>query len=163
MPWTTRNEYGIGQYVWVHPKHKTYDAKSELTKAARTVLAHSLISWFDDVVNYYDLERWTFKVDKKKGWKYLPGEVDRNPPEEFVNELGTWRLSLRHATAGSRVPHRAEEVRDELYTVHEAVTRIVMNLIGSAPAGRALAGLRERAGLPKLRKTDIWGGQMLLW
>lgn len=133
-----------------------------MCKAAREVIAAEVVGWWNaSAVPFLSADNWSFAVNKKG--KYLPGKSTNPAPEEFNHELGAWSLTLRTLSKVERIPHRQLELTNAREALHKVVTIVLMNLVGSATAGKLLAPSRAAHGLPKLRKADIWGKQLLLF
>ena len=155
----TKNSNG-DPYNWVDPSHKI-TTRDEMSKDARLAIAISILSWFEGAVAYLAHENWSFAVDSKG--KYLPGTPTGDAPSDFANVLGTWSLTLRVLSRATRKPHKQSELTEARERIHEVVTIVLMNLIGSPKTGKWLAAIRKEHGLPKLRKADIIGVQGLLF
>ena len=155
----TKNENGE-PFCWVHPSHKP-DARDPMNKEARSVIAHEVFNWFAGAIGYLAADQWQFAVNKKG--VYLPGTPTGAKPADFAYSQGAWTLTLRVLSRVERTPHRQLELTNAREELHKVVTILLMNLIGSAPAGKWLATIRKEHGLPKLRKADIWGVQKLLF
>jgi len=155
----TKNEYGE-PFCWVHPSHKIGPG-DPMNKRERIEIAISVLAWFEFAIEYLDKGAWTFAVSKEG--KYLPGEPSREKPEDFELVHGAWSFRLRVLSRVERIPHRQLELTNAREELHKVVTILLMNLAGSAQAGKWLKSVRSFYGLPNLRKSDIWGRQGLLF
>lgn len=158
MPWT-ENQNG-DPFCWVHPSHKIGPG-DPMNKHERLEIALSVLAWFEFAMEYLDKDAWTFAVDKSG--KYLPGKPSRDKPEDFELVRGAWSLRLRVLSTVERIPHRPIELTEARKELHKVVTILLMNLAGSAKAGKWLKPFRASYDLPNLRKVDIWGKQGLLF
>lgn len=157
----TKNANG-DPWGWQHPSHKKSQVpgQREMTKDHRKYIASEVYNWFGDVLDFLRPDAWSFGVNRRG--EYI---LHDHPeiPDNFQHIDGTWSLTLWALPRVERKPHRQEELTQRREAVHEAVTIILMNLIGSSEAGKWLKLFREAHKLPKLRKCDILGVQKLLW
>lgn len=156
----TKNPDGY-PYCWVHPSHKPA-IRDDMSKSGRLMIATAVLEWWESAAApFLAWDEWTFAVDKEGN--YLPGKHNLPAPEDFAHELGTWSLKLWTLPKRERIPHLRSELTSRREELHKVVTIVLMNLIGSAMAGKWLAETRKAHGLPKLRKSDIIGVQGLLF
>lgn len=132
-----------------------------MNRAFRMTIAVEVLGWFENALPFLAADNWTFRVCSKG--KYLPGEPLTAQPETLEIVNGDWTLTFRALSREERIPHRQLELTNARETLHKVVTICLMNLIGSAEAGRWLKVHRTVYQLPVLRKVDIWGKQRLLF
>ena len=122
--------------------------EKRLQKQEFSEFAESVVPWLTSALEYLDADAWTMSVDDKG--IYQPGKPSQDRPNELVHETHhpRGRMILR---VPEGIPTAKRDLDERRERLHYVASIMLIGTVGTRAANAALADVRERFELTKVR------------